>query len=50
MSGKYFPNNWEAWSEMPEDFLHAPTWERTMVELKSMSTRSNTLPKTESNN
>ena len=27
MSGKYFPNNWEAWAEMPEEFLHAPTWE-----------------------
>ena len=27
MSGKYYPNNWEAWAEMPEEFLHAPTWE-----------------------
>ena len=27
MSGKYGPNNWEAWAEMPEEFLHAPTWE-----------------------
>ena len=27
MSGKYFPNNWEAWKDMPEEFLHAPTWE-----------------------
>ena len=69
MSGKYFPNNWEAWAEMPEEFLHAPTWEefedwklrgwnylvlfvassalKTMVESKSMSTKSNTPPKTE---
>ena len=27
MSGKYYPNNWDAWAEMPEDFLHTPTWE-----------------------
>ena len=27
MSGNYFPNNWEAWNEMPEDFLATPTWE-----------------------
>ena len=27
MSGNYFPNNWEAWAEMPEDFLATPTWE-----------------------
>ena len=28
MSGKYYPNNWEAWSEMPDDdFLATPTWE-----------------------
>ena len=27
MSGKYYPNNWEAWAEMPEEFLHSPTWE-----------------------
>ena len=27
MSGKYYPNNWEAWQEMPEDFLTTPTWE-----------------------
>ena len=28
MSGKpYYPNNWEAWHDMPEDFLHTPTFE-----------------------
>ena len=27
MSGNYFPNNWEAWNDMPEEFLHTPTWE-----------------------
>jgi len=27
MSGKYYPNNWEAWQEVPEEFLHTPTWE-----------------------
>ena len=27
MSGKYYPNNWEAWQEMPEEYLHTPTWE-----------------------
>jgi hypothetical protein len=27
MSGKYFPNNWDAWNDMPEEFLHTPTWE-----------------------
>ena len=27
MSGNYFPNNLEAWNDMPEEFLHTPTWE-----------------------
>ena len=27
MSGKYYPNNWEAWNDMPEDYLATPTWE-----------------------
>ena len=27
MTGKYYPNNWEAWHDMPEEFLHTPTYE-----------------------
>jgi hypothetical protein len=27
MSGNYFPNNWEAWMDMPEEYLATPTWE-----------------------
>ena len=27
MSGKYFPNNWEAWMDMPSEYLVTPTWE-----------------------
>lgn len=27
MSGKYYPHNWEAWHDMPEEFLHTPTYE-----------------------
>jgi len=28
MSGKsYYPNNWEAWHEIPEEFLHTITYE-----------------------
>ena len=67
MSGNYFPNNWEAWAEMPEEFLLLPHGKslktgscvdgnylvlfvassapKTMVESKSMSTKSNTPPK-----
>ena len=26
MSGKYYPNSWEAWQEMPEEFFQTPTW------------------------
>ena len=27
MSGKYYPKNWEAWYDSPDEFLATTTWE-----------------------